>query len=67
MDEPARLFDAYLKATTAAGHLLQSHVLMRCNSEVAAKERQKIALEELDRLAEMFGLELIPATEVKTR
>jgi len=60
MDREPDLFTAHLCASVAAGHLLQAHALQRY-SGVAALERRRMAVDELDKLAAMFGLELVKA------
>lgn len=57
-DREPDLFTAHLCAVVVAGHLLQAHALQRYSGK-AALERRKMAVEELDKLAAMFDLELV--------
>ena len=66
MADAPDLFMAHLYANNIALNLLQAHTLLSHSGQAVLKHRNR-AMEELDRLVEMFGLELVPRTDVVTR
>lgn len=58
---------ASFTAERIARNLACAGTLSNFNHQEASKARQEIALEALDELAEMFGLELVPRADVVMR
>lgn len=66
MSDAPDLFMAHLYANNVSLNLLQAHSLLHHSGQAVLRHRNR-AMEELDKLAEMLGLELVPRTEVVTR
>jgi hypothetical protein len=66
MDREPDLFMAHLCANNAAANLLQAHSLLSHSGRGVLVHRTQ-AFRELDKLAEMFGLELVPRVDVAMR
>lgn len=63
MDREIDLFDAHLKANTVAAHFLQAHALKRYSGRESLSRREA-AIAELDKLAALFGMVIVPRTDV---
>lgn len=63
MDREPDLFMAHLYANNAAANLLQAHALLTYSGRASLVKRNA-AMKELDKMAEMFGLELVPRRDV---
>ena len=66
MADAPDLFMAHLYANNVSMNLLQAHSMLSHSGQAVLRHRKR-AFEELDKLAEMFGLELVPRTDVVTR
>jgi hypothetical protein len=66
MDREPDLFMAHCHANNVAAQLLQAHTLLK-HSGREALIRRNVAMQHLDTLAEMFGLELVPRADVVLR
>ena len=66
MDREPDLFVCHLHANNAACQLLQAHAMLKHSGRSALAHRNQ-AMKELDKVAEMLGLELVPRVDVVTR
>ena len=66
MSDAPDYFFAYCSVSTAAGHLMAAHAINH-HDKSAADRRRELAVEEIDKAAAVFALELVPRTEVVTR